>query len=138
MKLKQTDDFEDDDDEDEDDASIRVHYDNRDRTRRAKKRRIQAMVIMSLLCVLLIGTIVIGIIIEKKYGKSTVLNANNIKNELVCHYADNIYPIDSDCGVQYCINNNINRSFTLTKGWSNKFMYEYNKTVVDMRQYLGN
>eukprot|EP01084_Bolivina_argentea_P022009 40875_1 len=93
---------------------------------------------MSLLCVLLIGTIVIGIIIEKKYGKSTVLNANNIKNELVCHYADNIYPIDSDCGVQYCINNNINRSFTLTKGWSNKFIYEYNKTVVDMRQYLGN
>ena len=120
----------DDSDFKEDSNSLQLSFQRTDKSRQAKKRKRQTIVVLILLFIVIIGIIVMLTSIE-----SAGLNKNN-SSVTQCHYADTVYPIDNECGVQKCFDNYPLRSFTIRYGWSNELIMERNQTALDMLQYL--
>eukprot|EP01084_Bolivina_argentea_P027000 50186_1 len=61
--------------------------------------------------------------------KKTKQGINNINIYSTCHYDDEYYSIDKECGIDICNQKGINQILSLTNGW--------NKHFIQLRKYDG-
>ena len=127
-------------DSEEDPDTLRLNYYKRnDHSRIAKKRKRQTIGVLILLFIVIIVITVMLIVVELN-RQEKIKNNNNDNNNHVflsqCHYDDNIYPIDSKCGIQKCINNYPLRLFALKYGWNTQLIQTRNESIFEMLQYL--
>eukprot|EP01083_Nonionella_stella_P040795 110592_1 len=114
--------------------TVEIHYQNTEQGRAAKRKQRQTILVLIFLLVLIVAVIIVLVLVEKQNAN---VNDMQTKQLEMCHYADQVYPIDNECGVLTCIDNGIQRSFSLSNGWSQSFINAHNQTSMDMLRYLS-